>query len=263
MAQLNEYLGSIVSSITNARVMSDIQSVKVAEEYAKHNLLQHFSIPRMRIQDVELTIPIALENAQEKTETVIEPFDQPKFAASAYTEVVNSLGLTKISATVARNLKAEIAAKTTTLQESLRTGKDIAAVETFASDLLHTAVRMHFQRTYEELVANANQAQSAPQRQSVAPPAGFVASTGPTELPPNFTMTNAKVAVAKKLGTQFKVVSQTKALGTLDFIVEASKMRDQKPENIIYIKMKISEEGMEWHRSEDGKGGIEKTLQPE
>ena len=65
MAKLNEYLGSVISSLTNARVMADLQTVKVAEEYAKHDLLQHFSVPRMRVDD-ELTIPIALEATQKK-----------------------------------------------------------------------------------------------------------------------------------------------------------------------------------------------------
>ena len=63
MIKLNDYLGSIVASFTNAKIMSDLQTVKLAEEYAKHDYLKHFSIPRMRIDDVEMTIPIALDEA--------------------------------------------------------------------------------------------------------------------------------------------------------------------------------------------------------
>ena len=59
MPTLNEYLGGIFSSITDARVMADVQTVQVAEQYARHDLLKHFAVPRMRIGDIELTKPVA------------------------------------------------------------------------------------------------------------------------------------------------------------------------------------------------------------
>jgi hypothetical protein len=46
-------------------------------------------------------------------------------------------------------------------------------------------------------------------------------------------------------------------------IVEAHKLREQKPENMIYIKLKISEEGMEWNKAENQEGKIESKLLPE
>ena len=70
MIELSRFLGELVSSISNARVQSDIQSVKIAEEYAKNNLLQHFSVPRMRVDKVELNIPVAVDKLLEKMSPV-------------------------------------------------------------------------------------------------------------------------------------------------------------------------------------------------
>ena len=44
---------------------------------------------------------------------------------------------------------------------------------------------------------------------------------------------------------------------------EANKLRELKSENLIFIKLKISENGMEWSRSENAKGEIESKLLPE
>jgi hypothetical protein len=59
MPKLNEYLGGIVSEIISARRMADLQTLQIAKEYAQDDLLKHFSIPRMKIGTVDLTIPFA------------------------------------------------------------------------------------------------------------------------------------------------------------------------------------------------------------
>ena len=71
MADLGEFLGNLVSSISDSRVNSDLHTVRIAKEYAKDELLQHFSVPRMRIENVEMTIPIAIDIFNQKT--IINP----------------------------------------------------------------------------------------------------------------------------------------------------------------------------------------------
>jgi len=60
MVKLNEYLGGIASSITEARMIFDLKSLEIAEKFSKHDLLKHFSIPKFRAQSVELIIPITV-----------------------------------------------------------------------------------------------------------------------------------------------------------------------------------------------------------
>ena len=74
MITLKDYIGNIYKEITKARVQSDIETVEVAKEYAKHNLLKHFSVPNMRMKNVEITVPIAIDNPEVKLPSVSSRF---------------------------------------------------------------------------------------------------------------------------------------------------------------------------------------------
>jgi hypothetical protein len=234
MPKLNDYIGSLVSSITKARVMSDIQTVKVAEEYAKHDLLKHFSIPRMRIDDIEMTIPIALDELNEKTETVYEPIDNVKFNSIVYKELVNNLGLSKLPSKSSQKLRSEIANQTQILEKNIRISKDISYLKSYTKELVQIISNLEKEKLL--IVGDLK-------RKSIF-----------ENLPSN---------LEKILIQEIKISEQKKIIENLNVIVEANKLREQKPENIIYIKLKISEDGMEWNRTENKDGSIESKLLPE
>ncbi len=234
MPKLNDYIGSLVSSITDARVMSDIQTVKVAEEYAKHNLLKHFSIPRMRIDDIEMTIPIALDELKEKTETEYEPIDNIKFNAIVYNELVNNLGLTKLPNEVSQTLRSKIAKQTQVLEQEIRIAKNLTPLKYYCKDLI--LLILHIESQLLKLKADVKRKVDI-------------------DAMPQY--------LEKILAQEIKLQSEKKSIEDLNVIVEAHKLREQKPENIIYIKLKISEDGMEWNRTENNEGEIESKLLPE
>ena len=62
MPTLSDYLGQVVSSIATARMQSDMESVRLADHYASHPLLKHFSVPRFRVMNVKLDMPVAIHN---------------------------------------------------------------------------------------------------------------------------------------------------------------------------------------------------------
>ena len=136
MITLEEYLGTLVVNLAQARVLADIESAKIAEAYASNNLLKHFSIPRMKIEEVELVIPVAV----------------------------------------------------------------------------------------------------------------------------------AKIDIDKKSTPMQKLKGETKEsknrMGRIMVIVEADRLKEKDPNTFIVIKMKISEEGMEWERINDGQGNIVSKLMP-
>jgi hypothetical protein len=234
MPKLNDYIGSLVSSITEARVMSDMQTVKVAEEYAKHDLLKHFSIPRMRIDDIEMTIPVALDAVSEKTETAYQPIDNTSFNSLVYRESLGYLGVTKLNADISQNVKAQIAKNTNELEESLKITKDLV----FLKDYVKKTVSMIL--TLEKKLSQ---------------------STDGVKPKINADVMNQNLE--KILSQEIKVTKQNQGIESLNVIIEASKLREQKPENIIYIKLKISEDGMEWNRTENSEGKTESKLLPE
>jgi hypothetical protein len=234
MPKLNDFIGSLVSSITNARVMSDIQTVKVAEEYAKHNLLKHFSIPRMRIDDIEMTIPIALDVLNEKTETEYEPIDNVKFNALVYKELVNNLGLSKLPSQDSQMLRSKIAKHTQVLEENIRITKDLSLLKDYCKDLTLLSLDLE-----NKLLKRKSDIKSKIDLETL----------------PQF--------LEKVISKEIKTTSQKQVIEELNVIAEAHKLKEHNSGNIIYIKLKISEDGMEWNTIENSDGNIESKLLPE
>lgn len=58
MITLGEYMSFIYGEMTRARQHADATSIEIAKGYAKDELLRHFSVPRFRIPEMELTIPV-------------------------------------------------------------------------------------------------------------------------------------------------------------------------------------------------------------
>ena len=233
MAKLNEYLGSVVSSITTARLMSDLQTVKVAEQYAQHNLLKHFSIPRMRIEDIEMTIPIAIDQIMEKSEVHYELLDKTKFNLISYEELAKSFR-NNISTEISNKLKANISLLTDTLEQNLLKSSDITPLNDYIKSIILLILEVQ-------------------------------KSIPVTRINPKIKIDVKELTnnLNKILSTEIKQIKTEGNIENLNVIIEAHRLREQKSENIIFIKMKISEDGMEWHRSENREGVSETRLLPE
>jgi hypothetical protein len=233
MPKLNEYLGSVVSSITTARLMSDLQTVKVAEQYAQHNLLKHFSIPRMRIEDIEMTIPIAIDQIIEKSEVHYELLDKTKFNLISYEELAKSIR-NNISLDTSNKLRANISKLTLTLEENLLKSSDLAPLANYVNEVVSLILEIQ-------------------------------KSIPVTRINPkiNINVKELSSNLNKILSTEIKQLKTEGNIENLNVIIEAHRLREQKSENIIFIKMKISEDSMEWHRSENKEGEIETRLLPE
>jgi hypothetical protein len=233
MPTLNEYLGSIISSITNARVQSDIQSVNVAEQYAKHSLLQHFAVPRMRIENVELTIPVALDTFEETGERIYKLKDLEAFNTLVYKEMSAIIG-PRIPDDLAKLLRDEITDKTTLLISDISIIKNLDPLRGYIQSLLNSLSKRSDKFTV--LLTDAQKKKDIEKLQLDA---------------------------TSRLENEFNVISEHKTITGLNIIAESDKIREKKPESLVYIKMRISEEGMEWHKMENNKGEIEKRLLPE
>ncbi|WP_295229180.1 hypothetical protein [uncultured Chryseobacterium sp.] len=227
MPTLNEYLGGIVSEIASARKMADLQTVQIAREYAKDELLKNFSVPRMKIGTVDLTIPFAqagslpvlqfrdfaYDEITKVFKTNYDPSDKEADLQlkknlieleSEYDEIIDQLTSQEIKITNPRYAKyfGNIVYRITEICESLP--------------------NIYWKETSIETL-----------RQSLF----------------NRTIYEAK-----------KVIEKTPDNSV---IVEASKLMELDPKCLIYAKMSISESGMEWSRYEDIDGNIVETLIPE
>ena len=61
---LSDYLGFIFSEITRARDHADRVSKEIALVYAQDEILKSFSVPRFKIPEMELTIPVIISGAK-------------------------------------------------------------------------------------------------------------------------------------------------------------------------------------------------------
>ena len=60
-----------------------------------------------------------------------------------------------------------------------------------------------------------------------------------------------------------KPIVKPESLGGLEVIVEAAKLKEMKAENLMTIRMRVSEQGMEWINSEGQNGETVSRLLPE
>lgn len=65
MVYLGDYLGQLLAELTTARLHSDAEAVRVGELYASHPLLKHFPVPRMRVGQIEMEIPVSVVRVDE------------------------------------------------------------------------------------------------------------------------------------------------------------------------------------------------------
>lgn len=79
----------IYGEMTRARQHADATSIEIAKEYAKDELLRHFSVPRFRIPEMELTIPVLVADANYDNEYAFK-ISQEEFDTQYRSELVRS-----------------------------------------------------------------------------------------------------------------------------------------------------------------------------
>ena len=223
MVNLNEYLGGIATSIAEARLMSDLKSLEIAEKFSRHELLKHFSIPRFKAQNIELTIPVAIGELEETYEADYEPIDNVAFNSQAYTILKDASKITSFDRKTSTMLRSIIAQRTDELEKNIKaTGEVDPVLSRFSQQLSKEFISIYSEKvSYDVLVKKLN-----------------------SELRPSI---------------KSRQITQKKT----KVIVEAHKLNEIKPENIVQIKMTLNEEGMEWYTSENEDGVRETKLLPE
>ncbi|VXB83601.1 conserved hypothetical protein [Flavobacterium sp. 9AF] len=234
MPNLNEYLGSIMTSITNARVISDLQTTKIAEQYANHQFLQHFSVPRMRIDDIEMTIPVGINSMNVQSDVQLEPIQKDPLTTSIYNTVVNTLKLSITNTDV----------KT----------KFLNAIQSQISEFVNKVEITN----YNDLVSLYSDTISE-KCYILATENNLITKT----IKLRVTAESMALSLQKIMHEAIVVTKKESSIENLNVIVEASKLKEFAPESLVYIKVKISEEGMEWNNSENSKGEIISKLLPE
>lgn len=67
MIKLSNYLDYLSNEIIQARKQADLNAVKIAQEYAKHEYLKFFRVPRFAMPSIKMEIPIKISELDSET----------------------------------------------------------------------------------------------------------------------------------------------------------------------------------------------------
>lgn len=244
MPTLKDYLGSLLRDLNHARVIADVETAHIAKMYAEDNLLKHFSIPRMKIQETELTIPIAIDELDSSVEKDYQPIDNKLFYAKTYVEIKNVFKVSSFNRDISTALRKAIYSHIDALEKSIKSGAGIkVSLDSFSetvSDLaLETIISDKKGRVvFDEVLKSHHIDDDQVKEMLVA----------------NLT---------KYLQAEIKPREMAGKIENAQVTVESDKLKDKRPESLLYIKMKITEESMEWQTMEDADGNVVAKLMVE
>ncbi|MDR6516081.1 hypothetical protein [Chryseobacterium camelliae] len=227
MPTLNEYLGGIVSEIASARKMADLQTIQIAREYAKDELLKNFSVPRMKIGTVDLTIPFAQAGS-------LPVLQLRNFAYDEITKVLKT------------NYDPS------DRESDLHLRKALIELESEYDEIIDQLTSQEIKNVYpryEKYFGNI-----------------VYRIAEICESLPNIYWKETSIETLRESLLSRTIYEAKKVIEKIpdnSVIVEASKLMELDPKCLIYAKMSISETGMEWSRYEDIDGNIVETLIPE
>lgn len=237
MATLKDYLGTIVADINHARSIADVESARMAKAYAEDDVLQYFSIPRMKMQDVELTIPVGISRIKETAPIDYQPIDNNKFYSHTYQAIKDVYQIKSFNTKHSKKISSIVKKEIQTLEKKLKlvpnSEEDVKKYSSLVT-----------QKTREIIY---NELKETRKRDSKEFPEAKVVA--------NF--------LYEKLYDKVTPPQKQRTIEDAEVIVESDKLRDLNPNHIIQIKMKIIEQGMEWHKMEDSEGNIVTKLTAE
>jgi hypothetical protein len=78
MPTLGEVLAALLSDAAQARVRADLETVRIAQAYSRDQLLKNLPVPRFRLPDVTVDIPVLITQVEGTTDAAGgAPFDEP------------------------------------------------------------------------------------------------------------------------------------------------------------------------------------------
>jgi hypothetical protein len=117
MPKLGEFIGALLSDAVQARVRADLEAVKIAEVYSGHELLKHLSVPRFRLPDITVDVPVLVSSVEGPADAAGgRSFGQP--TRGELTKVVRA-GLKRSGLRIARADSDKVAAAVVDRAEEL------------------------------------------------------------------------------------------------------------------------------------------------
>ncbi|MGB1237228.1 MAG: hypothetical protein ACPG4U_03395 [Pseudomonadales bacterium] len=222
---LGAILGSLMSGVIQARRISDEQTAELAEYYRENPLLEGLTVPRVRIPEITIDLPLLVEDFIDGEAGEIEPPN--KISEKATGELVNKAKIHKITlpAVFKNGFKRDIENR---LKKMKSSGAPMVKENIIRNvqGALATQIKTHkleLNSEQQKLISNSIRDTLALENISRKPVAAAIKS-------------NIKTADVKE-----------KSSST----------------NVVRVKVTFREEGLEWATQASESGGVTRTLQPE
>lgn len=236
MADLGDVLGTLLVSLAVARRQADEQSATIAEQYRDHPLLQGMSVPRVRVPEMVIDLPVLIE------------------AQSAGTP-----GTLAEAAEIGRQLRAEV--EISAKRHGVILPREL--VDRFQAELdrelqaireIPTARRAAPPPASAESVARGVQAAFS----------RALAQPGP--VPGTQLAGDEAAAILDDLRkrTLAVAVQEPSRPPSLSASVLTAEVKERAtPETVARVRIVLREEGLEWQTSRQADGGLRRSLGPE
>ena len=165
--------------------------------------------------------------------------DRKKFLETTLLKIASTLNVRRLSSTISKKLETTIANQINLLEENIKVSRTDISLKEFSNNIASKTIEL-VNAIYKE---NKKATLTRVQLQKLNP--------------------KISKGLQKALQDEIILKKEINGLEDLNVIVEAHKLREIKPENMITIKMTISEQGMEWVNMEDKDGEIVNKLLPE
>jgi hypothetical protein len=64
MPKLGEFIGALLADAAQARVRADLEAIRIAQAYSGHELLKHLPVPRFRLPDITVDVPLLVSSVE-------------------------------------------------------------------------------------------------------------------------------------------------------------------------------------------------------
>ncbi len=225
MADLGDVIGALMTGIIRARRIADEQTAALAEHYRGNPLLQGLSVPRIRIPELKIEMPVIVEG--QTVDQASQMADAAVLASAAYAQVKETLARRKLVMPSAFSRSFSLEAKR----------KLIALMKSTAPASREAVVRC-LQEVSSSSLQKSNPKLSAADLDAIAK---------------DIRKKISAAALAKEaVGAQILANVRT-----------ADVKEQTSTTNVVRITITLKEEGLEWATQASESGGVISTLQAE
>jgi hypothetical protein len=273
MADLDQVLGAVLSSLAQARRMADEQTSAIAQYYQSNPLLKGMTAPRIRMPEVVVDVPLIIDEVDAGRPPVFaSPPELAALAVDAAVKVAQQQDV-PMSAAVRDKLNQAIRSGLEVVLRDVTAGKtspdlvqeSLAAV---ANEAMATPVEQVV-GTRITALNKAAAAQLAKRKQVANAPASRAAIAAGIDTPPIIAqrdpvVVRAAVLAAARDAIRMAAIKEPGRAATLKTSVLTSEIKERSnPDSVTRLKLVLREEGMEWQEVKRADGSSSAMLTPE